>query len=137
MNKGFTLVELLGTIVILSLIVIIGFPSLLNQIKDSNKTVDESVVKVVEAAARDYVLDHIEDYPKGPMGETTEYEDASPICVNFLVEQGYIQESFRDKYIEISNAGVEVSAQTITEDDGNQVQSYVFEYQESGCKASE
>lgn len=118
MNRGFTLVELLGTIVILTLIVVIAFPSMINQLRDSNKAIDESVVRVAEAAAREYVMNNIEIYPKANSGTTKNYDS---ITVDFLIENGYMAESFLDKYPEISDDVVKVSADE---------KRYIIEYEE-------
>ena len=57
MNRGFTLVELLGVIVILSLIAIFVFPSVINTIKENDKS-DEYKIAMVENAAKLYIRDN-------------------------------------------------------------------------------
>ena len=42
MKKGFTLVELLGTIVILGIIAVIAFPAIINQITDARGDINDS-----------------------------------------------------------------------------------------------
>lgn len=105
-NKGFTLIELLGTIIILSLIVILAFPSIIAQLKRSNDTIDNSVKRIVEVAARDYVNDHINDYVKPASGS----QDFDDISVCDLKDNGYLDDSYLQKHPEIKNGGVSVSA---------------------------
>ena len=107
MKKGFTLVELLGTIVILSLIVIVAFPAIISQMKKSNEAVDSSVKHVVEAAARDYMNDNIETYRKALQGKTVSYGTKK---VTDLVTAGYLEETFVDKHCQIKNDTLTLSA---------------------------
>ena len=57
MNKGFTLVELLGVIVILAIIAVFAFPSVIKIVKENNKTADYKR-QMVENAAKLYIRDN-------------------------------------------------------------------------------
>lgn len=120
MKKGFTLVELLGTIVILSLIVIVAFPSIISQIKRSNETIDSSVVNVVKASARQYLTDNKESYPKALEGQTKTFANLNVLV---LIENGYLEESFADKHCEIKNDTLTIKSDS---------QKYIIEYNEVG-----
>lgn len=101
MKRGFTLVELLGTIVILSLIVIIAFPAIISQLKKSNETVDASVINIVESAARKYMQDNKETYRKAldsTPGKLLKYDS---INVTELVDKNYLQDTFAEKHSDI------------------------------------
>lgn len=88
-NKGFTLIELVGSIVILAVIALIAFPALLSMLNNSQKNVDDSVKGIIESAAEEYVNDHIDDYPaSGTLNH---------ISICDLVNQGYISVSFYEK----------------------------------------
>lgn len=58
MKRGFTLVELLGVVVILSVIMAFAFPVILNTIKDKNKKSEEYQMEMIKNAARLYIRDN-------------------------------------------------------------------------------
>lgn len=95
MKKGFTLVELLGTIVILGIIIIIAFPPILNQIKKSKEGIKETTEILIKDAAKDYIY------------ENTGYEKIEGIsyCIDIstLAENGYLNKKLKDdKYNDIN-----------------------------------
>ena len=55
MKKGFTLIELIGVIILLSLLSLLVFPSILNNIKNTNKQLDEANRKIILSSAETYV----------------------------------------------------------------------------------
>jgi prepilin-type N-terminal cleavage/methylation domain-containing protein len=57
-NKGYTLLELLGVIVILSVLVTLVFPSVINFIKKSNDKIDSITNELIINAAEDYINDN-------------------------------------------------------------------------------
>lgn len=59
MKKGFTLVELLGVIVILGIIGLIVTPLVLGTINDSEENVNEMQVETIKRAAKNYANAHI------------------------------------------------------------------------------
>lgn len=120
MKKGFTLVELLGTIVILSLIVIVAFPSIISQIKKSNETIDSSTINIVKSSARQYLTDNKESYPKALEGQTKTF---ASLTVQTLIDKGYLEESFAEKHCEIKNDTLTIKADS---------QKYIIEYNEVG-----
>ena len=89
-KKGFTLVELIGVVVILGLIALIAFPALLNQINTSKNEVSESVRELVISSSKSYVENDTQLAPK-------------KYCITFeeLIDGGYLTEgivsSERDK----------------------------------------
>lgn len=120
--NGFTLVEILGVVLILSLIVILAFPTIIENIRKSEKKIDETSNALIENAVDLYIDDKKADY-----SENGEY------CIDLtsLAEEGYIKEPFIDvktgKEIEIGNKSVKVTIGT----EGN-----TYEYDWSkGCTA--
>ena len=81
-KKGFTLIELIGSIVIIAALALIAFPAILSLLKSGQKQVDENVIKFIESAALDYVNENDNNEPTG--------------CT--LVREGYISTSFYKKY---------------------------------------
>jgi len=63
-NKGFTLMELLGVIIILALLMIIVFPSIVNSVKNSSNKTDDLTKELIYNAADLFIDEHINDYPK-------------------------------------------------------------------------
>ena len=63
MKKGFTLVELLGVIVLLGLLTIVAAPPILNQIKKTKGKLSKATERVLSIAAEEYVDDHLTNYP--------------------------------------------------------------------------
>lgn len=62
-EKGFTLVELLGVIVILGLLTIVTVPPLLNQIKKSKDKLSSATIKILSAATEQHIDEHPSSYP--------------------------------------------------------------------------
>ncbi|MDD2435590.1 MAG: BspA family leucine-rich repeat surface protein, partial [Bacilli bacterium] len=80
-TKAFTLVELLGVIVILGLIVLLITPSIVKYIKDSKEVYNESTLKLIYSSANVYVNDDLNNYPKNP-------ENTYCVSLQELVESG-------------------------------------------------
>lgn len=83
-KKGFTLIELIGVVVILGLIALIAFPALLNQINDSKSLVSESQKQIIISSAKTYV-----DENKNEYADKSSFE----ISVNDLISGGYLDKS--------------------------------------------
>lgn len=104
MKKGFTLVELLVVIVILSLIAMIVYPSIVKVINDSKESTYVSQVEIVIKAAKEWAVEHPSQLPS----------DESPsdvkVCLKSLVDGGYIDGDVKnpknskimDGYVEIT-----------------------------------
>ena len=57
-KKGFTLIELIGVILILALLAIIIFPSILSSINSNETSLNNDNKKLIEANAKEYVGDN-------------------------------------------------------------------------------
>ena len=81
---GFTLIELMATIVIISIVVILTFPNIVNQIKKSKDANKENVNSIVISAAKKYVNDHPNKFE----------ENGSDYCIMIkdLVDNDYLKE---------------------------------------------
>ncbi len=65
MNKrGFTLVEMLGVLILLIMIFMIMFPSLTKMIKDTNEEIDTATVSIIKEATANYLSEKSDVYPK-------------------------------------------------------------------------
>lgn len=63
-KKGFTLVELLGIIVILGLLILLALPQISNVVKSSSSKTDAVTLNMILDAAKLYVDDNIDKYEK-------------------------------------------------------------------------
>ena len=63
-NRGFTLLELLGVIVILALLTTLVFPSVLNVIKKSSNRTDKISMDLINNAADIYIENHANSFKK-------------------------------------------------------------------------
>lgn len=105
-KDGFTLVELLGVLVIISLILIVSVPAIINNFKSSENEEMENFKKELYGAAESYYIENIDRFDF----------DTSPtykIYVSELVSEGYISGSrvnptfktkisFENSYIELT-----------------------------------
>ena len=64
MRKGFTLVELIGVIIVLGLIALIALPPILNAIRGKELEISEASKEIIYSAANLYVSDNSNSFPK-------------------------------------------------------------------------
>lgn len=89
-NKGYTLLELLGVIVILSVLITLVFPSIINFIKKGNDTKERIINDLIISAAEDYINDNLSSLY---LTSGVEY----CVSIDTLVEQQYLSEIIDDK----------------------------------------
>ena len=95
-KKGFTLIELIGSIIIIAALALLAFPAILSLLNSGQEQVDDKVIKFIESAALSYVNDN--DIDNKTIDGCT------------LVKEGYISTTFYKKYSdEIDNHQVECS----------------------------
>lgn len=114
-RNGFTLIELVGSIVIIAILAVLAFPAVISMLNEGQHKVDNSVKEVVKSAAADYVNDNINNH-------------GTEVSVITLRDNGYISTSFYDKYCEIRNAKVSISKS------GSK---YVYEYNDDDSACNE
>ena len=61
MKKGFTLVELLGVMVIMSVIIAVAFPIVINIIKEKKEKTENYEIQMIENAAKLYFKENTND----------------------------------------------------------------------------
>lgn len=64
MKKGFTLVELIGVIIVLGLIALIALPPILNAIREKESEISEASEEIIYNATSLYVSDNSNSFPK-------------------------------------------------------------------------
>lgn len=89
-NKGFTLLELLGVVIILGVLSMITFPIILNQIKNAKQGIKESTKTLIIDAAKDYYEDNINNYDK---------IEGMTYCIdiNTLTDNDYLNKKLKDE----------------------------------------
>ena len=126
-NKGFTLVELLGTIILLAIIALVALPSILNALNTSQAEIDESYRYAAITAARNYVNDNMDSYPKALENAENdkEYGDSGNLEIQMLLDEGYITDSSinEKKTCEMMNDYIKVTSN---------YKKYNFKYMEVG-----
>lgn len=83
MKKGFTLVELLGVIIVLGLIGLIAIPAVTNSLNKYKKNLCETQVSYMIESARNWGADHLLQLPDD--GETM------TIKLSQLIKEGYMK----------------------------------------------
>lgn len=89
MRKGFTLVELIATLVILSIIALIVTPNILVSIREYKQQIYDSNVQSINGAAKEWASDNIEELPE---------TDTNSILVSLeeLIDGAYLNEKVKD-----------------------------------------
>ena len=109
-KKGFTLVELLATIIILGLLVTIAYVSVTSILNSGNDSYYESQENMLVLAGREYYADHRSELPK-------EIGDTSTVPLETLVEENYIEQITDKDSNDCDNDNSGVTVQKITEKD--------------------
>ena len=91
-KKGFTLIEILGVVIIITAIALLVVPNVVNRFSNKKNDIDKVNEELIISAAKLYVSEHVLEYPK---------EDSASYCINIndLVDSGYLNE----KVININN----------------------------------
>ncbi len=88
-NKGFTLAELLGVIVIISLLLILIVPTIINNIAKTKAPSKIASDSVIGTATQQYIDENSNLYPKGKSGKYC-------IPIQILVDNGYLVSPVKD-----------------------------------------
>ena len=102
MQKGFTLVELLGVIILISLLMVIVFPAIINSIKKTSSNTDNMTLELIYNASDIYIKNHINDFPKV---EGNKYV----ITLKELVEEDLLTSNIKLSNNKIDNKCIEVT----------------------------
>mgnify|MGYP004513943235 FL=1 len=93
MKRGFTLVELLAIIALLSLLFLFIYPKVLNIAENKEKEIDSAKQELINSAALDFIRDNLNEYPE-EIGEeycisleTLDNEALIPVDINDVKKQ--------------------------------------------------
>ena len=123
-KKGFTLIELIGTIVILSLTLLILIPNVTRSIKSGTTKADEQTKTSIELAAKNWASDHKGDLPKNKDGSKI-------VAVTELQSQGYLDDDLK---LPSTSASINSACVKITKTNDDEVtaktgkKAYSYEY---------
>lgn len=129
-KKGFTLVELIGVVVILGLIALIAFPSLLNQINSSKKEISELIEEIVISSSKSYVENNSQNSPKKYCIPIEELIDDGYLAKEMVKEEldklksksvmvTYYDNKYNYELVDSNDCYVCKSVKTVTIDDAN------------------
>ena len=122
-NRGFTLVELLGVIIILSLLLMVIVPSVVSSIQDGQENADESTTNSIVLAARNWFSDN-----KDVMSNRTSYT----VTVSTLKSGGYLE---GDITLPSKGCSLNSASVTITATEKSNTTKYDYKYNApNNCK---
>ena len=94
-QSGFTLVELIATIVVIGLIAMFALPQVLNQYSNHTEELSQQQLDLISESARTYVLDNASKYPK----TTDSYCITLEEMVNDgALDSGFVRQTLGDDY---------------------------------------
>ena len=88
-RKAFTLVEMLAVIGLIALLSLVTVNVLINQFNKLKKDLNEKQIDLIYSAAKSYVNDNVDDYPK-VMGKYY------CVTLNSLINKGYLSDNLVD-----------------------------------------
>ena len=105
MKKGFTLIEMIGVMVILSLLLMLVMPNVINYIKKGGDIKDSATKEILYTAAKKYMKDNKNEFKE-------DKNNTYCIKVNTLSNEGYVESpitlSSSDKDITNNNSTTSV-----------------------------
>lgn len=108
-RKGFTLIELIGVIVILSLIIIIGYPLMMSGIESSEENLSEANQQFIFSVTEDYLDKYVDDVDSEGNNYPRTISNVYCVSTTKLNEQGFLSDSFISKQLEGKEYIVEVT----------------------------
>lgn len=109
-KHGFTLVEMLGILVVLSIIVVISVPAITSSLKKADQQRYNDWLDNLYIAAEEYVESHREDFYEVNAGAT------SYLSIKLLLDQGYLKDSVKDPETGKDITDVAIVKITVNED---------------------
>lgn len=97
-NKGFTLVEMLSILAILSIVITIVITIALNVVNSSREKTYTITINNIEKEARNYALENSDILPWSTEGINSKYEYQC-ITVGHLIDKGYFKGDVLDSYV--------------------------------------
>ncbi|MBR3898394.1 MAG: type II secretion system protein [Bacilli bacterium] len=133
MKKGFTLIEMIGSVVILAMIAVVAFPAVLNLLNNSQGKIDDAMKNTAIGGAREYVTDHVNCYPR--IGSLPAECSSVPninnelLTVQVLLDKGYLTDSEINHHEEMKDDVIKITLSS-EKNSRNQAMRYEYEYVE-------
>ena len=107
-KKGFTLIELIGVIVILSIIIVVGFPKIMGGLESVENNISEANEKFIFSKTEEYLNKYVDD--KDPYGKNYPRTINASYCISTttLNNQGYLSDTFVAKELESEEYFIQV-----------------------------
>lgn len=121
-KKGFTLIELIGVVTLLSLIALVVYPSVTTVIKNSKESAYQDQIEIVIKAAKQWGIDHADELP--------DEDNVMSLSMETLLNGGYIT---NDDIIDPRETGTNLGGTIIIRYDSNQ---YLYEYSTETFKSA-
>ena len=86
-KKGFTLIELVGVIIIISILSLLFFPSLINQFKKTSDNMDETTKKIIIDSTKIYMDNNESNFDKSK---------TYCISISTLIDNEYLEDNFTE-----------------------------------------
>lgn len=125
MKKGFTLVEMIATLVILSVIAVIVTPNIYVSIKDYKNRLFETQMDNIKQSAKNWAVDNVNKLP---------ISDANSLAVTVsdLQDDGYIDENLKNPrdggIFDDSSVFVLIDCEYMEDETGNLASNYKYKY---------
>ena len=128
LKKGFTLVELMGVIVILGVIALIAIPTIDKQLKEGKRDLSQAQLDNIKSAAELWVADNPNDMPQN--GEECYLKYST------LVDSGYAEENLKEisSNTDIVDNKLKIK---ISKDDTYNKYNYIVEFNNNGYTLSD
>lgn len=116
-KKGFTLVELLAVIIILSLLTVIVSTSVTKIVKNSKDELSSAQIKLIEDASKSFMADNLSKLP--------ESDECIYFTLDYLSQKGFIDSNIIDpKTNNAISPGINIKISTESGTYGNKITSY-------------
>jgi len=92
MERGFTLLELLGIIILLGVIILVAVPSLTQTNKNAETNKERDFNNIINSACLSYIHVHTEEYEDLLNNDNT----TKQINISELINEGYLKSSLKN-----------------------------------------
>lgn len=126
MKKGFTLVEMIATLVILSIIAVIVTPNIYVSIKDYKNRLFETQMDNIKQSAKNWAVDNVDKLP-------TSESNSLAVTISDLQDGGYIDDNLENPrdggVFDDSSVFTLITCEYVEDETGNLASNYKYKYE--------